>query len=152
MKKIGFVIALMLICITTVVIGVNAQSTPKSNNVRHSAEEVVVIRAVSLSDLIGSDDEAECFSYYYKHDIALVKINIQQYRSVYETEICDAGYNYKSDYTHVKFPVPFSEDGKIVTWSQFTNIHKHSWNLKPGYKIIGKHAEKTTFFYDLEEE
>jgi hypothetical protein len=117
------------------------------------------IRAMSLSDLIGSDDEIECFAQFFdvKPEILKPFINdkgqnvaglLQEYKQYFENEVKEAGY---SPYfqNHIYYIVPFDKDGNIINCNQFQNQKMNSPKTK--VKIIGKHIEKTVFHYDVEE-
>ena len=110
----------------------------------------VQIKAMSLSDLIGSDDEIECFAQFFDTKREIISLYIADYRHVYEDELRNAGYNVKDITNHINFVIPFDKNGHIVKWEDFTDPERHEWDL-PRAKIIGRHHEKVVFHYEIEE-
>jgi hypothetical protein len=70
--------------------------------------------ATSLSDLIKSDNEVECFSNYYDTKPEIVKENLDSFRLKYLTEIRNAGYNPKDFKHYIHIQVNFDKNGNII--------------------------------------
>ena len=124
-----------------------------ATSVTAQTQEKVKIRATSLSELIGSQDEVECFAFYFDTKPEIIEDNILDYRMVYVSELQKAGYKPKLAITgdFINFPTPFDRWGHIIKWSDFADANKHEWDLKPTAKVIGRHAEKVVFDHDIEE-
>ena len=91
---------------------------------------------ISLAELLNTADEAMIYSAL--HDTHPDSINVQQCREQLLADLHKAGYMPTFDCWHdLLFFAAFDESGRII---------------KRSPKIIGKHPEKTVFWYeDLEE-
>lgn len=90
--------------------------------------------AKSLSELILSNDEIECFAFYFDIRPEIIRENLDKYRLQYLNEIKAAGYN-PVGVSYIHMYVPFDYTGKIIP--------KKS-------KVIGIHDEKVVFDHDLD--
>ena len=70
--------------------------------------------ATSLSDLIKSDNEIECFANYYDTKPEIIKKNLDSFRLKYLTEIRNAGYNPKDFRCYIHIYVNFDKNGNII--------------------------------------
>jgi hypothetical protein len=109
----------------------------KSQNVT----ETVKVSKTCLAELCSSDDEVECFAYYFDIKPEIIKENLNAYRVVYASELRDAGWNPQSPYNLINFRVPFDKDGYIISWEEFKKIHS----------IDNDTEEKTLFHYEIED-
>jgi hypothetical protein len=97
--------------------------------------------ASSLSDLIRSNDEIECFAFYFDVRPEVIETNLEKYRLDYLTEVRNAGYNPKDfkDYIHIL--VPFDTYGRI--------IKKAPRSVDLMMVIIGNHDGKVVFDHKI---
>ena len=97
--------------------------------------------ASSLSDLIRSDDEVECFAFYFDVRPEVIESNLEKYRLDYLTEVKNAGYNPKDfkDYIHIH--VPFDTYGRM--------IKKAPKSVDLMMVIIGNHDGKVVFDHKI---
>lgn len=83
----------------------------------------LIISKSCLAELISSDDEVECFAYYFDIKPEIIKANLNHYRVLYSSELRDAGWNPTNPYNLINFRVPFDKDGYIVSWETFVKIY-----------------------------
>ena len=86
-------------------------------------EQVTLITKTCLAELISSNDEVECFAYYYDIKPDSIKANLNHYRVLYASELRDAGWNPTNLYDLINFRVPFNRYGKLITWEEFKILH-----------------------------
>ena len=86
-------------------------------------EQVTLITKTCLAELISSNDEVECFAYYYDIKPDSIKANLNAYRVLYASELRDAGWNPTNPYDLINFRVPFNRYGKLITWEEFKILH-----------------------------
>ena len=86
-------------------------------------EQVTLITKTCLAELISSNDEVECFAYYYDIKPDSIKANLNHYRVLYASELRDAGWNPTNPYDLINFRVPFNRYGKLITWEEFKILH-----------------------------
>lgn len=86
-------------------------------------EQVTLITKTCLAELISSNDEVECFAFYFDIKPDSIKANLNAYRVLYSTELRDAGWNPQSPYDLINFRVPFNRYGNLITWEQFKAMH-----------------------------
>lgn len=86
-------------------------------------EEVKLITKTCLAELISSNDEVECFAFYYDIKPDTIKANLNAYRVLYASELRDAGWNPTDPYNLINFRVPFNRYGNLITWEQFKKLH-----------------------------
>jgi hypothetical protein len=100
--------------------------------------ETFTISKSCLAELISSNDEIECFAFYFDTKPEVVKANLNHFRVQYSSELRDKGWNPTNPYTLIDFRVPFDKDGNIVTWEEFKTLHH----------IDNDSHEKTLFHYE----
>ena len=83
----------------------------------------LVITTTCLAELISSNDEIECFAYWFDIKPDTIKANLNHYRVLYASELRDAGWNPQSPFNLINFRVPMDQYGIIVTWEEFKIIH-----------------------------
>jgi hypothetical protein len=94
-----------------------------------------------LAELISSDDEIECFSYYFDIKPDSIKTNLNAYRVLYASELRDKGWNPTNPYTLIDFRVPFDQNGNLIDWETFKRLHS----------IDNDTPEKRTYHYEIED-
>lgn len=100
------------------------------------------ITAFSLSELIESNDEIECYAHYYDVQPEIVQLNRELYQAKYKKELIKKGYKItKDDFQLIHILVPFTKNGKMMSWKQFIRFTNKT--------VIGDSPEKTTFHYDV---
>lgn len=100
------------------------------------------IAAFSLSELIQSNDEIECYAFYYDVQPIIVQLNREIYQQKYKRELQRKGYKItKDDFNLIHILVPFTKNGHIMSWKQFIRFTNKT--------VIGDSPEKTTFHYDV---
>jgi hypothetical protein len=109
----------------------------KSQNVNTDS----LILKSCLAELCSSNDEIECFAFYFDIKPEIIKENLNAYRVVYASELRDKGWNPTNPYTLINFRVPFDKDGYIISWEEFKKIHS----------IDNDTLEKTLFHYEIED-
>jgi hypothetical protein len=97
----------------------------------------ITISKTCLAELISSDDEIECFAYYFDITPNIIKANVNHYRVLYSTELKDAGWNPTNLNNLINFRVPFDNLGNIISYSTF----------KKYMKVDHSTHEKTLFDY-----
>jgi hypothetical protein len=110
-------------------------SCSKSQNVN---TETFTISKSCLAELCSSNDEVECFAFYFDTKPEVVKANLNHFRVQYSSELRDKGWNPTNPYTLIDFRVPFDKNGNIVTWEEFKKLHN----------IDNDSHEKTLFHYE----
>lgn len=83
----------------------------------------LVITNTCLAELISSNDEVECFAYWFDIKPEIIKENLNYYRVLYASELRDAGWNPTNPYTLINFRIPLDQYGIIVTWEEFKILH-----------------------------
>jgi hypothetical protein len=83
----------------------------------------LVITNTCLAELISSNDEIECFAYWFDIKPEIIKANLNYYRVLYSSELRDAGWNPTDPYNLINFRVPIDQYGIIVSWEDFKTIH-----------------------------
>jgi hypothetical protein len=83
----------------------------------------LIITNTCLAELISSNNEIECFAYWFDIKPDTIKANLNHYRVLYASELRDAGWNPQSPYNLIYFRVPMDQYGIIVTWEEFKIIH-----------------------------
>jgi hypothetical protein len=101
----------------------------------------LVISKSCLAELISSDDEIECFSYYFDIKPDSIKTNLNAYRVQYSLELRNKGWNPTSPFDLINFKVPFDQNGYIISWEEFKKIHS----------IDNDNSEKRTYHYEIED-
>jgi hypothetical protein len=101
----------------------------------------LIISKSCLAELISSNDEVECFSYYFDIKPEIIRENLNAYRVVYASELRDKGWNPQSPFDLINFRVPFDKDGYIVSWEIFKRLHSIDNNTE----------EKTLFHYEIKD-
>jgi hypothetical protein len=101
----------------------------------------LLISKSCLAELCSSNDEIECFSYYFDIKPEIIRENLNAYRVVYASELRDKGWNPQSPFDLINFRVPFDKDGYIVSWEIFKRLHSIDNNTK----------EKTLFHYEIKD-
>jgi len=101
----------------------------------------LVISKSCLAELCSSDDEVECFSYYFDIKPDSIKTNLNAYRVLYAFELRDKGWNPQSPFDLINFRVPFDKDGYIIDWETFKKFHS----------IDNDTPEKRTYHYEIED-
>lgn len=109
----------------------------KSQNVNTDS----FISKTCLAELISSNDEIECFSYYFDIKPEIIRENLNAYRVVYASELRDKGWNPTSPFNLINFKVPFDQNGYIISWEEFKKIHS----------IDNDTPEKRTYHYEIED-
>jgi hypothetical protein len=104
-------------------------------------EEGTLITKTCLAELISSNDEIECFAFYFDIEPDSIKTNLNAYRVQYSLELRNKGWNPTNPYTLIDFRVPFDQDGYIIDWETFKRLHS----------IDNDNEEKTLFHYDIED-
>jgi hypothetical protein len=100
------------------------------------------IAAFSLSELIESNDEVECYAHYYDVLPIIVEINREVYQTKYKKELIKKGYKItKDDFNLIHILVPFTKNRHIMSWRKFIRFTNKS--------VVGDSPEKTTFHYDV---
>lgn len=84
----------------------------------------LVISKSCLAELISSDDEVECFAFYFDIKPEIISFNLNAYRVKYFTELKDAGWNPQSPYNLINFRIPFDQNGNLINWETFVKLHK----------------------------
>jgi hypothetical protein len=110
----------------------------KSQNVNTDS---LVISKSCLAELCSSNDEVECFAFYFDIKPKTIKENLNAYRVVYASELRDKGWNPQSPFDLINFRVPFDKDGYIIDWETFKKFHN----------IDNDTREKTLFHYEIED-
>lgn len=82
-----------------------------------------IITKSCLAELISSDDEIECFAYYFDITPNIIKANVNHYRVLYSTELLDAGWNPTNLNNLINYRVPFDNYGNIVSWDKFKDLY-----------------------------
>jgi len=126
-----------LILIFTIIITLTSCSKSQST----TSTDSLIISKSCLAELISSNDEVECFSYYFDTKPEVVKANLNHFRIQYASELRDAGWNPQSPFDLINFRVPFDQNGNLITWEQFKKLHYIDNDTK----------EKTLFHYEIEE-
>lgn len=164
---IGTVLSTILLC--GIFTACNAQNNtsvalkPVTSNTVTTVQEKAVITAVTLSELVGSTDEIECFAFYFdiKPEVltgytdergVYIPGLLEDHRILFIDDLQNAGYKptfTTDDNNYIYFNVPFDNNGNIIPWSDFIDPDKHEWELKEP-RIIGRHPEKTVFDYDID--
>jgi hypothetical protein len=98
----------------------------------------LVISKSCLAELCSSNDEIECFAYYFDIKPEIIKENLNAYKVVYASELRDKGWNPQSPFDLINFRVPFDKDGYIIDWETFKKFHN----------IDNDSHEKTLFHYE----
>lgn len=101
----------------------------------------LIISKSCLAELCSSDDEIECFAYYFDIKPEIISSNLNVYRVKYSSELRDKGWNPTNPYTLINFRVPFDKDGYIIDWETFKKLHH----------IDNDTREKTLFHYEIED-
>ena len=83
----------------------------------------LVITNTCLAELCSSNDEIECFAFWFDIKPEIIKANLNHYRVLYASELRDAGWNPTNPYTLINFRIPLDQYGIIVTWEEFKIIH-----------------------------
>ena len=83
----------------------------------------LVITNTCLAELCSSNNEIECFAYWFDIKPEIIKENLNHYRVLYASELRDAGWNPTNPYTLINFRIPLDQYGIIVTWEEFKIIH-----------------------------
>lgn len=102
----------------------------------------LVISKSCLAELISSDDEVECFAYYFDIKPEIISSNLNAYRVKYSSELRDKGWNPQSPFNLINFRVPFDQNGNLIDWETFKRLHH----------IDNDTREKTLFHYEIEED
>jgi|688.fasta_scaffold02411_4 hypothetical protein len=102
----------------------------------------LIITNTCLAELCSSNDEIECFAFYFDTKPHIIKANLNHYRVLYSSELRDAGWNPQSPFDLINFRVPIDQYGIIVTWEEWKKIHH----------IDNDTEEKTLFHYPIEED
>ncbi len=89
-------------------------------------------QAKSLSELMNSNDEIECFAFYFDIKPTIIKKNLDKYRLKYAKELKTKGYNPTNLETLINYKANFTDKGEIIK-----------------NNIIGKHVGKTVFHYEI---
>jgi hypothetical protein len=89
-------------------------------------------QAKSLSQLMKSKNEIECFAFYFDIRPTIIKKNLDKYRVKYAKELKAKGYNPTNLETLIQYKVNFTNKGEIIK-----------------NNIIGKHVGKTVFHYEI---
>ncbi len=97
------------------------------------------IRATSLSELIGSDNEIECFAFKFDTKPKLVKESLDSFRHVYKKMILTNEWQVSvSKDSLIYARVPLDTNGNIVSYKVF----------KKHMKVDNSTKEKTLFHYE----
>lgn len=107
--------ALIVLLLTFTLLSCKAQ--------KPAQEEVTLITKTCLAELISSNDEVECFAFYFDIKPDTIKANLNAYRVLYSSELRDAGWNPTNPYDLINFRVPFNRYGNLITWEQFKKLH-----------------------------
>lgn len=115
-------------------------SCTKSQPIKTNTDvtDSLTISKTCLAELISSNDEVECFSYYFDTKPEVIKANLNHFRIQYSIELRDAGWNPQSPFNLINFRVPFDKNGNIITWEEFKTLHH----------IDNNTYEKTLFHYE----
>lgn len=86
-------------------------------------EQTSIIKTTCLSEIISSNDEIECFAFYFDIKPDSIKANLNHYRVLYSSELRDAGYNPTNPFTLIKFKAAFNNYGNLISWEQYKKLH-----------------------------
>jgi hypothetical protein len=104
-------------------------------------EEITLITKTCLAELCSSNDEVECFAFYFDIKPDSIKTNLNAYRVQYSLELRNKGWNPTSPFDLINFKVPFDQNGYIIDWETFKKFHS----------IDNNNEEKTLFHYEIED-
>jgi hypothetical protein len=100
--------------------------------------QTFTISKTCLAELISSNDEVECFAYWFDTKPHIIKANLNAYRILYASELRNAGWNPQSPFDLINFKVPFDNYGNIITKKQFKKLNH----------VDNSTEEKTLFHYE----
>lgn len=122
--------------------GIFTTVTAQTPQLASNKSKKIQIHYTSLSELIGSDNEIECFSHYFDMQPDSVSRYIDDVRQIYEDEIRNAGYKVTEIENHIHYPVLFTRFGHMVKWEDLSDYNRHEWKLV-NPKAISKLPNKT---------